>query len=105
MKYFNLCIILILLFTFSCKKPEYKLVVTLDPREAGIVNPISGEYKEGSKVDITVTPNEGYQFIGWGGDYEGTENPLSKVMEDLEIGSNTNYNMLNVPLVAPFRIQ
>jgi len=81
MKYLNLCIILVILFTFGCNKPEYKLTITLDHQRAGIVNPRLGEYKEGSIIEISVTPYEGYQFVSWNGDYVGTENPLSLKMD------------------------
>ena len=43
--------------------PIYTLTVTTS--EGGTVSTEGGEYKEGTEVEITATPDEGYRFIGW----------------------------------------
>ena len=48
----------------------------------GQVNPPPGKYCRGSKIQFTGTPDRGYKFEKWGGDFSGTENPVSYVMND-----------------------
>ena len=42
----------------------YTVNVTTDPAEGGTVSG-DGAYLSGSKVNLTATPNEGYEFAGW----------------------------------------
>ncbi|MBN2650074.1 MAG: Ig-like domain-containing protein, partial [Prolixibacteraceae bacterium] len=48
----------------------------------GIVlkNPSQANYDEGSTVQLTASPNEGYTFTGWSGDATGSNNPLTVTM-------------------------
>ncbi len=46
---------------------DYTLTLKAEPEEGGNLDG-AGEYKEGAQVDITATPNEGWEFIGWTGD-------------------------------------
>ena len=43
--------------------PIYTLTITTS--EGGTVSTEGGEYQEGTEVEITATPDEGYKFIGW----------------------------------------
>ena len=43
--------------------PIYTLSVTTS--EGGTVSTEGGEYEEGTEIEVTATPNEGYRFIGW----------------------------------------
>ncbi|MGL1884989.1 MAG: InlB B-repeat-containing protein, partial [Reichenbachiella sp.] len=36
-----------------------------------------GTFDEGSTIQLTASPNSGYQFVGWSGDASGLSNPLS----------------------------
>jgi uncharacterized repeat protein (TIGR02543 family) len=46
-------------------------------------------YISGITVELTATPDNGYEFVSWSGDYEGTENPLSiAITEDMELWAN-----------------
>src|SRR6056300_1456823 len=45
--------------------PIYTL--TLTTGEGGTVSTEGGEYEEGTEVEVTATPNEGYRFDGWEG--------------------------------------
>jgi hypothetical protein len=55
-----------------------------DPSDAGSVSPLSGWYEEGSLVEISASPNPGYEFVGWRGSglgsYTGKDNPVSITM-------------------------
>ena len=44
-------------------------------------NPINGAYDNGINVELSATPDAGYQFDGWSGDASGTSNPLSITMD------------------------
>ncbi|WP_234571956.1 InlB B-repeat-containing protein [Rhodohalobacter sp. 614A] len=61
--------------------PIYTLSTNVNPSEAGSVNPSSGEFDEGTEVELTVTPNEHWVFNGWQGDHSGNRNPASIVMD------------------------
>jgi hypothetical protein len=61
--------------------PVYTLSTNVNPSEAGSVNPSSGEYDEGTEVELTATPNEYWVFNGWQGDHSGNQNPASIVMD------------------------
>ena len=51
--------------------------------------PNSSRYISGSMVTLTATPQKGYEFESWSGDYEGTENPLNiEIIKDMEIFAN-----------------
>ena len=44
---------------------QFTLAVTA--AEGGSVSSSGGTYDDGTSVNITATPNEGYEFIGWNG--------------------------------------
>ena len=60
--------------------PIYTLTVTTS--EGGTVSSEGGEYEEGTEVELTATPNEGYEFVGWEGNDSGNS--------DLTITLNSN---------------
>ena len=63
--------------------PDYTLTVT--STEGGSVSIEGGEYQEGTEIEITATPNEGYRFDGWEG-IDSNENTLTlTVTSDTEI--------------------
>ena len=60
--------------------PIYTLTVTTG--EGGTVSTEGGEFEEGTELELTATPNEGYEFVGW----EGNDSSNS----DLTITLNSN---------------
>ena len=54
---------------------KYQLTTQSEPAEAGTVIPSSGEFEEGSMVEIEAEPSDKRQFVGWEGDLTGTANP------------------------------
>jgi len=46
----------------------------------GSVSPQNGTYTDGENVNIEATPDAGWQFDSWSGDYTGTDNPISIIM-------------------------
>ena len=51
---------------------QYSLTVTAG--EGGTVSTEGGTYDEGTELEITATPIEGYRFIGWEGNDSTSEN-------------------------------
>ena len=51
----------------------FKYEITVDPAAAAEVHPASGRAKVDDAVTITLTPNEGYEFVKWDGNVEPQE--------------------------------
>lgn len=49
--------------TITVTQPKYSYTVTAGA--GGTATPASGEVNQGSSVNITATPNDGYEFAGW----------------------------------------
>ena len=65
---------------------QYTLSITSG--EGGSVSD-GGTYDEGTEATITATPSEGYQFLGWTGDFVGSENPVKiNISGDKNITAN-----------------
>ena len=63
--------------------PIYTLTVTTS--EGGTVSTEGGEFEEGTEVEVTATPNEGYRFDGWEG-IDSNENTITlTVTSDTEL--------------------
>ncbi len=69
------------LLLYSCKSTStdssntttlYQLTLSSSPAEGGNVSPVDGEYEEGSTQEISATPNEGWLFVEWNGDFNST---------------------------------
>lgn len=61
---------------------SYSLTTSVSPAEAGTIAPSEGDFDESEQVQVTATANDHWVFTGWGGDYSGTENPVTIVMDD-----------------------
>lgn len=76
-----ICIFLSGLLFYSCSSPstpstnsntQFEITLNASPAESGSVSPSSGQYEEGSTVDISATPNEDWRFDHWEGDFNGS---------------------------------
>ena len=56
---------------------EYTITVTCDPKQGQVTG--GGTYTDGSKVSLTATPNDGYEFKQWSDG--STANPYSFLVE------------------------
>jgi hypothetical protein len=78
-------LILFSLFVFAnCSTentPIYSLSTNVNPSEAGTISPASGEFDEGTEVEIVANQNEHWVFQEWQGDYSGSQNPISISMD------------------------
>ncbi|MFQ5651427.1 MAG: DNRLRE domain-containing protein [bacterium] len=57
--------------------------LSVSTQGAGTVtlNPAGGVYDQGTPVQLTATPDAGWQFSGWSGDLSGAANPASITMD------------------------
>ncbi|MDQ1352871.1 MAG: hypothetical protein QG657_3177 [Acidobacteriota bacterium] len=61
---------------------QYLLTTSVNLPEGGSVTPSgSNWYNSGNTVDVQVFVNTGYDFTGWSGDGQGTDNPLVVTMD------------------------
>src|SRR5690625_3095626 len=69
----------------SCSKDSapnfHRLSVITTPSEGGTVTPGSGEYEEGTEIELTAKPNEDWAFEKWHGDYDGNS-PVATIKMD-----------------------
>ena len=66
-------------FSEDCSIVYYNL--TVNTTGNGSVSPSSGTYADGTVVNLTATPNAGWEFAGWSGDLTGTNNPATITMD------------------------
>ena len=87
-------IFLLLIFSINCssddggedtslpvsQQPEEPKVVsyqiTINSSDGGTVNVSSGSYEEGTVLEITATPSEGYVFSNWTG-FDSTDSTIT----------------------------
>ncbi|NPA94986.1 MAG: hypothetical protein GXO58_06125, partial [Thermodesulfobacteria bacterium] len=86
------------------QEPVATYSLSVSTSGGGHVNkePDSTSYASGSKVVLTAVPEPGYKFSGWSGDANGTENPITIVMDgDKDITATfveaDTTNILRVP--------
>ncbi|HMB42010.1 MAG TPA: hypothetical protein VKM37_08495, partial [Balneolaceae bacterium] len=75
----------IILSSCSGESTVYTLESEATPPEGGQVSPASGEYEEGTRVEVQATANEEWVFDSWQGDISGTDNPAVVTMDSDKI--------------------
>ena len=73
--------------------PIYTLTVTTG--EGGTVSTEGGEFEEGTELELTATPNEGYRFDGW----EGIDSNESTIT--LTVTSDTELSPIFTEVILP----
>lgn len=79
--------------TANFRKKTYDIDTSADAG-GGISGIPADPVPHGETVTLTATPEEGYEFVGWSGDYTGTQNPLTLT----HVTSNIN-------IVAHFKLK
>lgn len=80
----NIVRLLPILFLCVCCEKEsheeeplkYTLHVSVVPLGSGIVSPLGGYFEEGTSIEITIEPKDGYIFNEYSGDVTGTSVPI-----------------------------
>ena len=78
-------VLIAFLIALSCStdnKPVYNLITNSEPTESGVVVQSSLDGSNGREITVTATPKENWVFVRWGGDYSGTDNPMTVIMDD-----------------------
>src|SRR5690625_2973130 len=85
----------------SCSKDSapnfHRLSVITTPSEGGTVTPGSGEYEEGTEIELTAKPNEDWAFERWHADLTGT-NPVEIIRMDSSMVIGATFVKKNYPL-------
>jgi WD40 repeat protein len=61
------------------------LEIILAPSPHGSVTGVAASYMPDAIATLTANPDTGYIFAGWSGDADGSENPLSILMDDHKV--------------------
>ncbi|MEM7330567.1 MAG: hypothetical protein AAF490_00655 [Chloroflexota bacterium] len=63
---------------------DIRQTITFAPSANGgfVTNPNTPDFAFGSEVQVTAVPEPGYEFVSWGGDLSGTENPATLEMSE-----------------------
>ena len=64
---------------FTVIVPQFDLTVSTSGN--GSVSPSSGTFNQNTVVQLTASPDPGWQFSGWSGDLSGNQNPASVTMD------------------------
>jgi len=76
-----LVIFAVLLGSCSGDTTVYTLESEATPPEGGTVSPSTGEYEDGTRVEVRATANEDWVFASWQGDVSGSDNPAVVTMD------------------------
>ena len=92
--YRSFLLVLLLACTEEIKK--FQLDVSINPTNSGEVSPMSGVYDQGSSINLSATPNDGYEFSSWSGGISSNDNPLSfQLNSDIKVVANFSEVDLN----------
>lgn len=61
---------------------EYTVDISVDGDGSYSISPDKESYSFGEQIEIAVNPGEGWNFVHWDGNLEGTENPISLSIEE-----------------------
>ena len=101
MKYFSL--ITLLLIGYACStapEPTYTINTISNPTEGGSISitPEQDAYEAGTAVTFTATPDEGYTFIDFSGEFNSTSNPLTVAVGKADMEIVANFQIKSYPL-------
>jgi len=60
----------------------YELTINIQGEGEVDIDPHEEEYEEGTEVNLTALPNEGWLFTEWRGDFEGTDEQINITMDE-----------------------
>jgi len=87
--------------------PHYTLTMAVNPVGGGTTDPTVGahEYPEGTVVDISATPNPGYQFLNWTGDVVDPSSPTTTVTMDADKGVTANFEEITAFIISGYVLE
>lgn len=85
----------------TSSKKKYQVTINAVPSEGGTVSPSNSKYKGGRKIIIKETPNEGWEFERWSGDYEDTASTaIITVTKDMDIKAHFSKKVYNLTVTT-----
>lgn len=75
----------------------FQFRASVQPENAGTITPADGEFDAGEEVEIRAEASDGYRFVGWDGDLEGSENPVT-VSFDSDLTITAMFELREYPL-------
>lgn len=91
----------LLLISISCtteNTPVYTLSTSVEPAEAGTLSPTTAQAEEGESIQITATPNEHWEHVGWTGDLTGTTESTVFVFMDKDRNVTALFEKVDYPV-------
>lgn len=84
------------------EKVNYSLTIELIGQgtvnqEIVLAKSSSTDYESGTTVKLTAVPDDEWEFVGWSGDHEGTENPIQLTMDKAKT-ITAKFEMKSYPL-------
>jgi hypothetical protein len=61
-------------------KTQYRLATCVEPSGAGTMAPLTGWYDENTVLSCSAGASDGYMFLGWSGNLQGSQNPKPLTM-------------------------
>lgn len=101
MKYLSIITLLVLCFACTtAPEPTYSINTISNPTEGGSISisPDQDAYEAGTAVNLTATPNEGYTFIDFSGEFSSTSNPLTVAVGKADMEIVANFQIKSYPL-------
>ncbi|MEL0011496.1 MAG: hypothetical protein VW868_08085 [Bacteroidota bacterium] len=101
MKYLSIITLLVLCFACTtAPEPTYSINTISNPTEGGSISitPDQDAYEAGTAVTFTATPNEGYTFIDFSGEFSSTSNPLTVAVGKSDMEIVANFQLKSYPL-------
>ncbi len=68
--------------TARFKEGEYALSITKEGQGSVDIDPEESKYESGVEVDLSASPDSGWYFLEWTGDYEGTDTDITVTMDE-----------------------
>jgi hypothetical protein len=79
---------------------QYDVQILSNAEQGGLVSPQTGWYNSSEQIQLSATPNEGWQFEFWNasgtGSYDGTNNPYTVTVQNPTVESAVFYPGLSV---------
>lgn len=63
----------------------YTLAINISGNGSVTKDPDKETYSYGDEVELTAIPDDGYSFLGWGGDLDGDTNPVTLTMDENKV--------------------
>ncbi len=87
--------------TANFTQDQYALAVTIEGSGSVAIDPIQATYIYGTEVTLTATAGPSWSFAGWGGDANGSDNPLTFTIQgNTSITALFTTNWIYLPMIT-----